>query len=683
MKFRIRFVLQDQRKTIEFDPTSSKHGIRGGKARDLVRVALREWTLEALSPFAAELRRMSLPSSTDSQQKSSSGEHEPFLKNDQNADRKTALKLITPAQDSLDESVDQMGLYCPARGHWLDNNKPILEYELSRDEELELQCFRHFIATIPHADQHYAEGSLLKKGERSIVWKHRIFVLRNFQISWWKQKGDPKPIGTLDLSAGFELVQRAENYCFDLQTADKQYRLKAENMENFQYWIRILKSIEAELQSNETMIFDQSSIDSRRKQRDLCSFNSEISDPDYSWPSDVTDEDTESTHGTYLPSLLETFGHLKLTDAMKKLKRSSLMCTEGSQSSLSESLPSSCSNNIDISGDKIGYLYKKGNSRTTGHSLRYRLFILRDKLLSYYKPTREFLGLINLEGSRIYSDQKSGKKSFIFRIVTPSRVYVLSTPDRNEWQDWRDAFESVCGLSVIPANPNANTSRLRSRSSPSINNPSCIGSLARSYNRDSVVIYSSDNECGGPPADVVTPPTGPLLTPPHSHSSSLKPHHIHLEFDFKVLGEPILIGILWKQGNDRWKKWRRRRFLLVGRTLFYTTMRQPNRPIGSIPLNVCRLIKPVEDSPSSIPSSDAGDYRFDMAVIQDQSLSCPGVASSLPHNSIDLPSFDSKEPCKVIRCYHLRAQTASEYQRWIETLGVHLGLDSEQLHEFF
>ena len=109
-----------------------------------------------------------------------------------------------------------------------------------------------------------------------------------------------------------------------------------------------------------------------------------------------------------------------------------------------------------------------------------RWFVLKDKLLQYYKvrlgrapaedpgraPATPTLwsattplllsggaarwqgtscrGFINLEGASIADDSKASKGN-VFKLVVPNRTYYLNVDDIKDFQDWCEAFEFVAG----------------------------------------------------------------------------------------------------------------------------------------------------------------------------------------------------------------------------------------------
>ena len=85
--------------------------------------------------------------------------------------------------------------------------------------------------------------------------------------------------------------------------------------------------------------------------------------------------------------------------------------------------------------DKEGYLMKKGE----GHkSYAKRWFVLKGNLLFYFdrQTDREPLGVIILEGSTIELAESEMDEHFCFKIVFPSRSYILSADSHPLMEQW-------------------------------------------------------------------------------------------------------------------------------------------------------------------------------------------------------------------------------------------------------
>jgi hypothetical protein len=124
--------------------------------------------------------------------------------------------------------------------------------------------------------------------------------------------------------------------------------------------------------------------------------------------------------------------------------------------------------------------------------------------------------------------------------VTPSRIFSLYCVNKEDWEDWKDAFEFISGITVEQKSIDSGE--------------------------------NSDND------SQVEKPLKPKLT-----------------LDFAKYGQPDICGYLMKQGNDRIGKWRKRWFFLLGRTLFYCISPE-SEPIGSVPLSISTITR-IYDSP--------------------------------------------------------------------------------------
>eukprot|EP00158_Paraphelidium_tribonemae_P009460 Partr_v1_DN28873_c0_g1_i1_m33154 len=497
------------------------------------------------------------------------------------------------------EMMDKYGFYSVTHRYWLESDRSLADYKLRpshspdthfRDGDiLELQCRTSFVQTGDLL--HYAEGSLLKKGSRSLVWKSRLFVLRNYRLSFFK---DRRETGHIDLTKRFRVklvqgpISDQINIELHISTQEKVYRLTSDDIAELRHWIRILRSLQGRLHSTmlsqsipvEVVIDDQSSESSF----DSFEQSHQMPPPSYGASDGLTSSDGRNG------SFISTFKHMRLSDAMSRRKDKNATST----GAVNEG---DCPY-ADIQGDKIGFLYKKGQ---LNKSLKYRLFVLRDKILYYYKLACEssddlqlsntsykYAGMINLEGSRIFSDNKEGKKAFIFRIVTPARVYLLSTNHQEEWEDWKDAFEYIGGVFV----------------------------------EDMQLSQSTFCEI----EDELIAPDG-------------KPYKTKLKLDYAKHGSPDYCGYMYKQGNDRIGKWRKRWFIVLGRTLFYCES-PTSEPLGSIPLRISSI---------ETNSSSASDYTFNIVV---------------KNADISLES---------LRKFKLKAVDEQSYLGWLEKLELYIG----------
>ena len=85
--------------------------------------------------------------------------------------------------------------------------------------------------------------------------------------------------------------------------------------------------------------------------------------------------------------------------------------------------------------DREGYLMKKGEGNKT---FAKRWFVLKGNLLFYFerKSDKEPIGVIILEGSTIELTETEMEEHFCFKIVFPSRSYVLGAESQQSMEQW-------------------------------------------------------------------------------------------------------------------------------------------------------------------------------------------------------------------------------------------------------
>lgn len=666
----------------------------------------------------------------------------------------------------------QYGLYLASRGYWLEGDRWMHDFNLKpcnrcpalsaggsgghECDVIELQDRQRFV---PNASRwlHYAEGWVQKKGDRSIVWRDRYFVLCNRQLSWYNKSssslstGTTQPLGTISLQPGQFSVTPVRNtavasqqqawYTFEL-ILGKSYRLRFPGHFEAQMWWRILcalrlpdlssystaggsggNSVNHQLSirqftvpSSNTSICsafaddsDQSDagagasckpghfvVNNSNKKRDNSDRKANQSDSNSS-SGEVNSDDIASslTHAvSNRRPLFETFCHLRLVDAVKKSRNPNYKDP-------SPLLVDGPATHIDVQGDKLGFLYKKGSYN---RSLKYRLFVLRNKILYYYKMSSArgrngggggtsslprtnssainvsgcsgsvggggfghslqqsnyvFAGLINLEGCKMYTDRKRGKKSFIIRVVAPAKSYLICTDDREEYQDWLDAFEFICGIQL--EDMNAAIEKMKRKSVTVIINDdhnegdegegsdgaaSCSSSSTADDEND-----DEGDEVGG--GDNGNRRVGRRRNNNNNNSNNKgkhsKPHKIKLTLDLELMGQPDMEGTLWKQGNDRLGKWRERHFMLIGRSLFYGPTSRRLQPFGSIPLSICRLRNVSDSTNNNSQEEDSSSSLSFELIVTNEDLCDP-----------------------VLRVYRLRASDRLDYDAWQHILQIHV-----------
>ncbi len=89
------------------------------------------------------------------------------------------------------------------------------------------------------------EGYLTKQGKFPRTWRVRWFVLRNNILSYYKTKQSSRPIDSLDLFKA-SMVEyddsKQKDFCFSITFSRRTYFLYANNAEDCQNWVELLKS---------------------------------------------------------------------------------------------------------------------------------------------------------------------------------------------------------------------------------------------------------------------------------------------------------------------------------------------------------------------------------------------------------------------------------------------------------
>ncbi len=89
------------------------------------------------------------------------------------------------------------------------------------------------------------EGYLTKQGKFPKTWKVRWFVLRNNFLSYYKTKQSSRPIDCLDLFKASRVEfddSKNKEYCFRIFFSRRTYFLYANNAEDCQNWVDLIRS---------------------------------------------------------------------------------------------------------------------------------------------------------------------------------------------------------------------------------------------------------------------------------------------------------------------------------------------------------------------------------------------------------------------------------------------------------
>ncbi|ODN04063.1 Sesquipedalian-1 [Orchesella cincta] len=89
--------------------------------------------------------------------------------------------------------------------------------------------------------------------------------------------------------------------------------------------------------------------------------------------------------------------------------------------------------------DKAGYLMKKGDG---SKNFAKRWFVLKGNLLFYFekKTDKEPLGVIILEGSTVELAESEMEEHFCFKIVFPSKAYIVGAESHQVMEQWMKAL---------------------------------------------------------------------------------------------------------------------------------------------------------------------------------------------------------------------------------------------------
>ncbi|KAI8053749.1 hypothetical protein BDF22DRAFT_742722 [Syncephalis plumigaleata] len=148
------------------------------------------------------------------------------------------------------------GLFCPAKGHWLDNARPLSYYEFQDKIELELHHRSDFVRIPKHLyHEPYAQGYLLIKCKSFLAptfWKRRWVVLQGAQLYQFIIKTDSEPRSETSLTDGFTLRWKQQEHAhsnhmpiIDITVNQCTLHITAEDEVELRHWYRILDGLDA------------------------------------------------------------------------------------------------------------------------------------------------------------------------------------------------------------------------------------------------------------------------------------------------------------------------------------------------------------------------------------------------------------------------------------------------------
>ncbi|KAJ9072900.1 hypothetical protein DSO57_1022367 [Entomophthora muscae] len=429
VKLKIRYVARDLWQTISF-PTN----ITVAQARDVCLLRCNLWLESNENTEGAQITEVDGVAVSHSI--SSDATHD-------KAKKRGSIPCIAG------DGKPEFALFWNAAGHWLDDFRRLDSYALRSLDILELQVRSEFIFIQPTLyNEHYAEGHLYKlRGGITPSWRMRWFVLQGRTIWHFRRRKEATPSGSADLSRPFQVQETSagipgstdgKETCLVLKFSQKCWWLRALSPEDLDHWRRILITLHREVS-------------------DHCAVH-------YSAKPNDDSADNKSNN-------------------------------QGSQHSGDNDSGSGVSGGMRI---KAGYMHRR---TPITHAFRERYFVLRGKELSCYKSDRfdkknntaRVIALHTVEvtsyeaAGRFYIrivDKQSGqedtgfvtdtnrKKKDIRSILSstkslPARAAswigkssgsqldteYLYVDNREDWEAWRSAFESIAMVDITLSNP--------------------------------------------------------------------------------------------------------------------------------------------------------------------------------------------------------------------------------------
>jgi len=215
---------------------------------------------------------------------------------------------------------------------------------------------------------------------------------------------------------------------------------------------------------------------------------------------------------------------------------------------------------------KTGYLLKQGANRK---NWKRRWFVLKNGVVQYYasEMDKKPLGRFNLCDCFAIqlADEDKAKRPYTFELLFPNRIFLISAANESERDEWMEALEDCV--------PETGTK-----------------SLEQEFELED---DGQDDEID----------SNPLNSPINSTStftfiSSVQRVKRMVKRDSLTFDVPIMKqGFLIKQGGV-YKNFKKRWFMLQGTSLHYLKDVEDRTPLGTISLEHCSNIAPVEDPKS-------------------------------------------------------------------------------------
>lgn len=279
---------------------------------------------------------------------------------------------------------------------------------------------------------------LLKRSAKTHQWKRRWVVLRNCQLSYYKDSKEHKALKVIGKSnlLSFSIIPDSTKFHFAIYTNKKVLHFKSTDEATYNNWIGILRQFYDEKSHTDSEAVNLIMQEQRSKQAH--SFRRSSNEMEYSGDeplsSGASDCTTPRTHGTPVTKPLSTFAdHPNEDDEEEIIHRVTNLNLHDS---------------IHDEGEYIleqGYLYKL---RKRYNQWRKFYFILSNKSLYVYKhrddishvhkffPIDDIIDVIEL-------DPVSKTKQWCFLIITPLKRMKFCASHEDEMIKWLSVLKTL------------------------------------------------------------------------------------------------------------------------------------------------------------------------------------------------------------------------------------------------
>lgn len=279
---------------------------------------------------------------------------------------------------------------------------------------------------------------LLKRSAKTHQWKKRWVVLRNRQLSYYKDSKEHKALKVIGKSnlLSFSIIPDNTKFHFAIYTNKKVLHFKSTDEATYYNWIGILRQFYDEKSHTDSEAVNLMMQEQRSKQAH--SFGRSSNEMEYSGDeplsSGASDSTTPRTHGTPVMKSLSTFAdHPNEDDEGELIHRVTNL-------NLHDSI-----NDEDEYILEQGYLYKL---RKRYNQWRKFYFILSNRSLYVYKhrddishvhkffPIDDIIDVIEL-------DPVSKTKQWCFLIITPLKRMKFCVSDEDEMIKWLSVLKTL------------------------------------------------------------------------------------------------------------------------------------------------------------------------------------------------------------------------------------------------